>query len=250
MGSRALDDFAIGVDQGVGLARKRRDLDREFALQPLGAAGADGGKAFGNARQRRQPEADLQRRGQQQRQRQRGESYNDGALEAAGFVVDLRGVAGHRDQITAVGAEIDVALDEAQFLVFGAFRITLPKFGIGGRFLVGQPRQAAVPQRARGMHFGRLGVEPRDLPVPARQRQFEQRLADRLRIFVGAFLGRGDVGDQRAQIDIETAVEGALDGVTIERRERDAGDDEDDHRPAGRPNEQAKRERVSAHRAA
>ena len=37
MGARALDDLAVGVDQRVGLARQRRDLDREFALQPLGA---------------------------------------------------------------------------------------------------------------------------------------------------------------------------------------------------------------------
>jgi hypothetical protein len=29
MGARALDDLAVGVDQRVGLARKRRDLDRE-----------------------------------------------------------------------------------------------------------------------------------------------------------------------------------------------------------------------------
>jgi len=57
------------------------------------------------------------------------------------------------------------------------------------------------------MYFGRFGIEPHHLPIPTRQRQFEQRLADRLRIFVGAFLGRGDIGNQRAQIDVETAVE-------------------------------------------
>ena len=38
MRSRPLDDLAVGVDQGVGLAGKRSDLDGEFALQPLGAA--------------------------------------------------------------------------------------------------------------------------------------------------------------------------------------------------------------------
>ena len=43
MGARALDDLAVGVDQRIGLARQRRDLDREFALQPFGAAGADVG---------------------------------------------------------------------------------------------------------------------------------------------------------------------------------------------------------------
>ena len=36
MGARALDDLAVGVDQRVGLARQRRDLDREGAFEPLG----------------------------------------------------------------------------------------------------------------------------------------------------------------------------------------------------------------------
>ena len=66
MGARALDDLAVGVDQRVGLARQRRDLDREFALQPLGAAGADLGERFRNALERRQAEADLEDGGQQQ----------------------------------------------------------------------------------------------------------------------------------------------------------------------------------------
>ena len=33
MGAGALDDLAVGVDQRVGLARERRDLDREAALR-------------------------------------------------------------------------------------------------------------------------------------------------------------------------------------------------------------------------
>src|SRR5438094_3644808 len=32
---------SVGVDQRIGLARERGDLDGEFAFQPLGAAGAD-----------------------------------------------------------------------------------------------------------------------------------------------------------------------------------------------------------------
>ena len=47
MGAGALDDLAIGLDQRIGLARQRRDLDREIAFQPLGAAGTDFGKAAG-----------------------------------------------------------------------------------------------------------------------------------------------------------------------------------------------------------
>ena len=44
MGARALDDLAVGVDQRIGLARERLDLDREAAFEPLGGAGADGGE--------------------------------------------------------------------------------------------------------------------------------------------------------------------------------------------------------------
>ena len=36
MGARALDDLLVGVDQLIGLARKRRDLFGECASQPLG----------------------------------------------------------------------------------------------------------------------------------------------------------------------------------------------------------------------
>ena len=61
MGARALDDLAIGVDQRVGLARQRRDLDREVALEPLGVAGADRGEARGDALERRKAEAHLER---------------------------------------------------------------------------------------------------------------------------------------------------------------------------------------------
>ena len=66
MGTRALDDLAVGVDQRVGLARQGCDLDREFALQPLGAAGADVGDGIGDALERREAEADLEDRGQHQ----------------------------------------------------------------------------------------------------------------------------------------------------------------------------------------
>ena len=45
MGARALDDLAVGVEQRIGLARQRRDLDRKLAFEPLGLAGADRGKA-------------------------------------------------------------------------------------------------------------------------------------------------------------------------------------------------------------
>ena len=45
MRAGALDDLAVRVDQRIGLARERRDLLREAALEPFGGAGADRRKA-------------------------------------------------------------------------------------------------------------------------------------------------------------------------------------------------------------
>ena len=145
-------------------------------------------------------------------------------------------------------AEIDVALDQPQPLVLGPRHIALARaVRPGGNAAVLQMRQAGVPQRARGAHVVLVGIEPRHLPVPARQRQLEQRLAERLREFVAGFLRRGDVGDQRAQIDAEPAVEGALHRLAVDRGQHDAGDEQDDHRPGGGRDEQAQREGVGAH---
>ena len=66
MGARALDDFLVGVDQRIGLARERRDLVGELPGQPLGAAGADGGEAVGDALERGEAEAHLEHGGEQQ----------------------------------------------------------------------------------------------------------------------------------------------------------------------------------------
>ena len=145
-------------------------------------------------------------------------------------------------------AEVDIALDQPQPLILGAADIAVARaVGPGGDAEVLQMRQPAVPQRARGTNLMRAGIDPRHLPVPAGQRQFEQRLAERLREFSAGVLGRGDVGDQRAQIDAEPAVEGALDRMPVKRRQHDAGDQQNDHRPGGGGEKQAQRERVGAH---
>src|SRR6516162_881113 len=85
----AFDDLAIGFDQRIGLARQRSDLDRKFSLEALGAPGANGSKAFGNARQRRETKPHLQSSGQEERHRQARKGNDDGAIEAVGFVVDF-----------------------------------------------------------------------------------------------------------------------------------------------------------------
>ncbi len=116
MGARAIDDLAIGVDQRIGLARERRHLDRKIAFQPLGLARADGREPLRNALERREAEADLEGRGQQQHDREHREGRDQRAVEGARLLVDLGGVARHRDQEAAFVAEIDDALDHAQAL--------------------------------------------------------------------------------------------------------------------------------------
>ena len=64
MGSRALDDFAVGVDQRVGLARQRCDLDREIRPRAVRRGRSGYRRSIRNAFQRRQAEADLEQRGQ------------------------------------------------------------------------------------------------------------------------------------------------------------------------------------------
>jgi hypothetical protein len=89
------------------------------------------------------------------------------------LVVDFSGVTGYGNKKAPIGAEIDVALDQAQVLVLRAARVTLTRFGFAGRSVRRQPRQVGIPQRAGGMYLRRFGVEARDLPVPTGQRQVE-----------------------------------------------------------------------------
>ena len=120
VGARALDDLAVGVDQRIGLARERRDLVGEGAFEALGLAGADGGEALGDALERRQAEADLEQRGEQQHDGERPEGDRQRLVEGADLLVDLDRIARDRDQVAAVVAEIDGALDQAQALVLRA----------------------------------------------------------------------------------------------------------------------------------
>ena len=132
MRAGALDDLAVGVDQGVGLARQRLDLDRERAGELLGLAGADRRKPARNAVERRETEPHLEQRGEEQHRRQHQEGGDDGAVEGQHLVVEFGGVAADRDQEAAVVAEIDVALDQPQPLILRALHVALAAaVGIG-----------------------------------------------------------------------------------------------------------------------
>ena len=141
-----------------------------------------GGEAFGDAPQRQQAEAHLQRGRQQQRRRQRREGRADDAVEAQHLVVDLGGVAGDGDAVAAVVAEIDVALDDAQPLLLRALGVALPHAAAA---LAGLRRQA----RQIGSHSEREECTPsRCRAASTCQYQPDsgssnKRLADRLREF-------------------------------------------------------------------
>ena len=176
------------------------------------------------------------------------EGRDDGAVEGEDLVVELGGVAADRHQEAAVVAEIDVALDQPQPLVFRPLHIALAAaVGIGRDLLLAEMRQRAIPQRARRRHLGLGAVEPRHLPVPARQRQLEQRLAEHLAGLLDRNFRRGEVGDQGLEIDAEAAVEGALDRVAVEPGQHEAGDQQDEDGPDRRREKQPQRKRISAH---
>jgi hypothetical protein len=99
-------------------------------------------------------------------------------------------------------------------------------------------RQRSIPQRTGRAHIRRRRIEPRHLPVPAGEREVEQRLADRLGKFAGILVRRRDVGNEGAQIDTEPTVERALHSGTIDRGQHDAGDDENQYRPGRRREEE------------
>src|SRR6516225_2233635 len=125
VGPRARDYFAICVDQRIGLAHQRLDLDREAALQPFGASGADRRKALRNALERRKTEPDLEHCDQEQNEAEQPKGDQQRPVEIARLLVDLGCIAGHGDKKTTVLAKIDAALDGPQQLIFGALDVAL-----------------------------------------------------------------------------------------------------------------------------
>ena len=216
MGARALDDLAVGVDQRVGLARQRRDLDREIRLRA--ARRCRSGSRRG-CREMRLSGARPKRTwnivvssstdGQRQRRCRRGSDRRRASRRRS----RRRRRRPRRDSAPSSPRSI-VALDQPQPLVLRARRHSPCgcRSAISATPLLFELRQLRCPTASatRALPACRA-IEPRDLPVPAGQRQFEQRLAERLRTARSRIVRRADVGDQRAQIDAEPAVERALD---------------------------------------
>ena len=112
--------------------------------------------------ERREPEPDLEDRGQQQHDAERRKGAAEVIIEAAGFIENLAGVAGDADQEFAVGAEVDRPLHHPQALALGTVDIAEADAGGGqlGAMLL-ELRQLLVPQRARRARLGLLGIGAR-----------------------------------------------------------------------------------------
>ena len=147
MGARALDDLAVGVDQRVGLARQRRDLDREVAFEPLGRAGADRGEALRDALERRQAEPDLERRDQQQHDRQHARRSTTSArskLRVSSSISAASPATATRKRPSSPRSMVRSTMRSA--LVLGSFDIALAgAAGAVGDAAIGEMRQRRSP---------------------------------------------------------------------------------------------------------
>src|SRR5262245_17172089 len=164
----SLDNLPVCLDQSVRLASQRSDLFREFSGQTLGTARSNGGQSIGDAFKRRQAETDLKCRREKQDGCKDGECDDQRLVERARFVRNFSGIARDGNNIVSLVAKVDIALDEAQPLIFrsayvaGARTVCAPD-----NALVPQMRQAAVPQRARRSNFALARINARYLPVPS-----------------------------------------------------------------------------------
>ncbi len=143
---------------------------------------------------------------------------------------DLVGGTGHADDEAPVLAHVDIALDHAQFAVVR--RIAVAAAHLSEILRVGrrERRQLPAEKRLGAADIDRRGAGPSDLPVPARERQFEARIAHGTEIAV-RIAGRHEVRRQRVGIDQKPLIEGPLGIVAIKRRQDEACDEQDDEAP-------------------
>ena len=180
--ARALDDVLVGLEQRVQLLLQRLDLVGQVDIEPRRLAGADGGQALLHLGQRQQAEADLeQRRGEQADAGQR-QGQRETGTEVVKAGIHLAQRAGDGDRVAlcllALAEDID-GLGDAQPLLqrpieAGPAHLAL----VGLDALLARQRNGESRERARGEQMAWLAVERLDLPIPARMRDLEQRLAD------------------------------------------------------------------------
>src|SRR5262245_58232963 len=217
MRAGSLYDLSIRFNQSVGFSCKRSNFFGERPREAFSAARTYSCQAVCDPFKRGKAEANLKHSGEQQHRSKNGKGNNEGLVEGAHFVGNLGGVARNRNEVTAFVAEVDISLNEPQPLILRPRHIPLAgAIGASGNTMVLQVRQTAIPKRSRRSHFAFLAVQPSDLPIPPRQRQFEQWLAKRLRKFFVSLFWRSNIGHQRTQVNAEAAVERALDRLPVQ----------------------------------
>ena len=182
MGAGALDDLAVGLEQRVGLARQRRDLDRKVALQPLGACPRGWRRAISEMRlSGARPKRTWNIVMKISTERERAEGEDQRLVEGPDLVVDL--LAGRRRRRPGSGRPRRDRRCARRCAAAGPRALSRSRAGCRrrrpapsassstGRLLSHNEREARTSRLRR--------AEPGDLPVPARQRQLEQRLAER-----------------------------------------------------------------------
>ena len=114
-----------------------------------------------------------------ERDRERREGDDQREAKARDLLFHLFAAARDLHEIDADVADVDDALDDAQPAPVRARRVAAAKAADLRRDAkIGELGQRVGEERARRLDLMGLVVEPRDLPIPARARQFELRIAE------------------------------------------------------------------------
>src|SRR5690349_21591174 len=125
MCARPHDDLAVSIQERVGLAHERCDLDGEAAFEAFGTTRANGSQALRDAVKRRKAVADLEGGDQEQNESEHGEGNEQCAVEVARLLIDLGRVTRNRDQKPPLLAEINGSFQKPEPLVFRPLHIIL-----------------------------------------------------------------------------------------------------------------------------
>ena len=151
----------------------------KIAFDFLGFAAPDRGDAFLQLPKRLQAIAKLGRRRDDKRERKNRKGHDEVEFEARDLRIDFFGRRRNLNEINALIARVDDAFGHAQNPVVRSFCIApAGTAGTGGHAGIGQARKLGREQRARTPDLGLGRVQSRDLPIPARQGQFELRFAE------------------------------------------------------------------------
>src|SRR5689334_3091521 len=148
MGTSTFNDLPVGLDQSICFTCKWSDLFRELSSQALSTTRADGREPVGDALKRREAEPDLEGRREKQDGSQNRKCNDQGLVKRARFIGNFSGIPRHGNQVMPFVAQIDIAFDQTQALVFRSRGITSARaVGPAGNALILQVRQPAIPQR-------------------------------------------------------------------------------------------------------